>query len=248
MRSLFASIVVTLAMAAPAGAQTTIAGADGPGPARYDKVRVVKSGPAQARKVLVLVPGTSASAGNTALIGSDIAKRLKGWQVWSIARRETLLEDHGTFDRALKGQVGRRRCSTTTSDGSGTLRDRPREDPRGRRRGLRAPVGDEGGDRRPPQGDRQGARRRAPRGGPRRALAGRDDRARLRHVGLQGPRRRPRPEGAAADRRRLGILTAQHSRGGARSDREPPDGSPWLDLGGNGLPWTSPCSASSAPR
>ncbi len=95
--------------AAPATAQTTVAGADGPGPAR-DRVRVIKSGPAQARRMLVLMPGASASAGHTALVGADIAKRLKGWQVWSIARRETLLDGSGNqkdYSRSL--HVPRRR-------------------------------------------------------------------------------------------------------------------------------------------
>ena len=99
------ALIALAIAAAPASAQTTVKGVDGPGPPRYDKVRVVKSGPASAKRVLVIVPGTSASAGNTAQVGADIAQRLKGWQVWSVSRRETLLEDHATFERALKGEV-----------------------------------------------------------------------------------------------------------------------------------------------
>ena len=104
-RLLAVAVAALLVAAAPASAQTTVKGVDGPGPSRYDKVRVVKSGPASAKRVLVIVPGTSASAGNTAQIGADIAQRLKGWQVWSVARRETLLEDHATFERAMRGEV-----------------------------------------------------------------------------------------------------------------------------------------------
>jgi len=104
-RCLALALAALCLAAAPVSAQTTIKGSDGPGPSRYDQVRVVKSGPASARRVLVIMPGTSAAAGNTAMVGEDIAERLKGWQVWSISRRETLLEDHATFERALKGQV-----------------------------------------------------------------------------------------------------------------------------------------------
>lgn len=104
MRRIVLALLALLTIAAPASAQTVKA-PDGPGPSRFDRVRVVKSGPASAKRVLVIMPGTSASAGNTAVVGEDIAKRLKGWQVWSVARRETLLEDHATFERALKGEV-----------------------------------------------------------------------------------------------------------------------------------------------
>jgi hypothetical protein len=51
------------------------------------------------------MPGTSAGAGNTSLVGDAIAKRLRGWQVWSISRRETLLKDHGMLDRLLAGRA-----------------------------------------------------------------------------------------------------------------------------------------------
>jgi hypothetical protein len=53
--------------AAPAHAVelTTLDGYDAAGPARWDKVGVVKVGPARARHVLVLEPGTSAGAGSS---------------------------------------------------------------------------------------------------------------------------------------------------------------------------------------
>ena len=105
MARLLLAVAVLLAAAAPAAADTAVKGADGPGPARYDRVHVIKSGPGSARNVLVIMPGTSASAGNTAMIGEDIAKRLDRWQVWSVSRRETLLMDHTAFERALKGEI-----------------------------------------------------------------------------------------------------------------------------------------------
>ncbi len=60
-----------LACAAPASAAervTTIKGASGPGPSRYDKVFVTKFGSSKAKKVLVLVPGTSGGAGDFTLM------------------------------------------------------------------------------------------------------------------------------------------------------------------------------------
>ena len=73
--------------------------------ARMGAVDVVKTGPAKARNVLVLVPGTFGGAGSTDLVGRDIARRARGWQVWSIDRRENRLEDRSQLDRALRGEV-----------------------------------------------------------------------------------------------------------------------------------------------
>jgi hypothetical protein len=83
----------------------TMKGADGPGPARYDKVRVVEVGPASARHVLVLVPGTSAGAGYFVPDAEALVARLRGWQVWSVDRRENLLEDGSVLDGARAGTV-----------------------------------------------------------------------------------------------------------------------------------------------
>jgi pimeloyl-ACP methyl ester carboxylesterase len=72
-------------------------------PARYDKVGVIKVGPRKARNVLVLNPGTSASAAYFVPVAKDIVARAKGWQVWAVERRENLLEDHSMFNRAKAG-------------------------------------------------------------------------------------------------------------------------------------------------
>lgn len=83
----------------------TLEGANAPGPARYDKVEVLEMGPAQARHVLVLEPGTSAGAPYFRVIARDILARLPGWQVWSVERRENRLEDHSVLDRTLAGRA-----------------------------------------------------------------------------------------------------------------------------------------------
>ncbi|MGI8507422.1 MAG: alpha/beta fold hydrolase, partial [Solirubrobacteraceae bacterium] len=74
-------------------------------PARYDKVGVIKIGPAQAKNVLVLVPGTSAGSSYFVPLAQWITSRAKGWQVWSVERRENLLEDQSALDRAKSGHA-----------------------------------------------------------------------------------------------------------------------------------------------
>lgn len=76
---------------------------DGPGPAKTDQVRVLKQGPASAKKVLLLVPGTSASASYFKPLASSLLTKLPGWQVWSISRREVALEDTSVLDKSLAG-------------------------------------------------------------------------------------------------------------------------------------------------
>jgi hypothetical protein len=74
-------------------------------PARYDKVGVIKVGRPTARNVLVLEPGTSAGAGYFVPLARWIVSRAPGWQVWSVERRENLLEDQSTLDRAKAGKA-----------------------------------------------------------------------------------------------------------------------------------------------
>jgi Alpha/beta hydrolase family len=101
------TMVLIGAAAAPASADRvfTVSGADAPGPARYDRIRVIEQGPRRADSVLVLVPGTSAGAAYFRPVAADIVKRLKGWRVWSVDRRENRLEDHSALDRALARQI-----------------------------------------------------------------------------------------------------------------------------------------------
>jgi pimeloyl-ACP methyl ester carboxylesterase len=75
-------------------------------PSKYDKVGVIKVyGPPTARNVLVLNPGTSASASYFVPIGKDVVKRAPNWQVWAVERRENLLEDQSMFNKAKAGKA-----------------------------------------------------------------------------------------------------------------------------------------------
>jgi pimeloyl-ACP methyl ester carboxylesterase len=100
----------TLALAPGASAKVHVSferlkGYDEPStPSKYDKVGVIKvRGSAKARNVLVLNPGTSASASYFVPLARDVVKRAPNWQVWSIERRENLLEDQSVFDKAKAG-------------------------------------------------------------------------------------------------------------------------------------------------
>ena len=100
---------LSLAFASSAGAAlevTWMRGAPSPGtPARFDKVGVIKVGPARARNVLVLEPGTSAGGAYFVPLARWITARAKGWQVWSVERRENLLEDQSVLDAAKSGHA-----------------------------------------------------------------------------------------------------------------------------------------------
>jgi pimeloyl-ACP methyl ester carboxylesterase len=72
-------------------------GSHGPGPERFDRVRVNKIGPPQASRVLVLVPGFIGGAGDFRLIGREIVSRVPDLQVWALDRRSNLLEDTSIF-------------------------------------------------------------------------------------------------------------------------------------------------------
>jgi hypothetical protein len=96
---------LAIAPAAFADRVFTVRGAPAPGPARYDRIRVIEQGPRHARHVLVLVPGTSAGAAYFRPVARDISRRLHGWRVWSVDRRENLLEDHSMLDCALTGRA-----------------------------------------------------------------------------------------------------------------------------------------------
>ncbi len=69
-------------------------------PLRFDKVGVLKIGPATAHNVLVLEPGTSAGAAYFAPLARWVTSRLPGWQIWAVERRENLLEDQSELNLA----------------------------------------------------------------------------------------------------------------------------------------------------
>ena len=107
--------VLLCAVAAPtAGAKIpakfkVMRGFSSPGtPENLNVVGVLKIGDPKAKNVLVLNPGTSASAAYFQPLARTIAKTLPDWQVWSVERRENFLEDQAFLNRLKQG-----RASTT---------------------------------------------------------------------------------------------------------------------------------------
>src|SRR3954466_1582557 len=96
-----------LASAAPAAeTQTTITGwTKAPGPRKFDRLDVTKFGPAKARTVLVLVPGTNGGRGDFTLTARELVKDVPGLAVWAVDRRSQALEDTKVFADALAGTV-----------------------------------------------------------------------------------------------------------------------------------------------
>jgi hypothetical protein len=106
------AVAVSLASAAPSAAGATevrferIDGLDARAtPARYDRVGVLEVGPRNAPNILILNPGTSASAAYFAPLAKTIVAKTRGWQVWAVERRENLLEDHSVLNRAKRGRA-----------------------------------------------------------------------------------------------------------------------------------------------
>jgi pimeloyl-ACP methyl ester carboxylesterase len=102
------ALLACLACAAPAAAAettTVIPGATGPGPSKYDKVRVAKFGPRGAKRVLVLVPGYYGGAGDFTLVARELVKRVGDLQLWAVDRRSYALEDTSRFRDALAGRI-----------------------------------------------------------------------------------------------------------------------------------------------
>jgi pimeloyl-ACP methyl ester carboxylesterase len=74
-------------------------------PAQYNKVGVLKIGPSSAKNVLVLEPGTSAGSAYFVPLAKWIVAKTPGWQVWSVERRENLLEDESELSRFKEGNA-----------------------------------------------------------------------------------------------------------------------------------------------
>jgi hypothetical protein len=117
-----AVLALALPSAAAADSYVSIKGAPAPGPAKYDKVFVLKIGPDSAKHVFVLVPGTQGAAGSLALAGRDIQAALgDDWQVWAQDRREVAFQDlkgfaSGDPDAARDYYLGFKYRQTTTRD------------------------------------------------------------------------------------------------------------------------------------
>jgi pimeloyl-ACP methyl ester carboxylesterase len=100
-----AAAASTTAVSAPLSVQW-MPGFSAPGtPARYNKVGVLKIGPSTAKNVLVLEPGTSAGSAYFVPLAKWIVAKIPGWQVWSIERRENLLEDQSELNRFKQGKA-----------------------------------------------------------------------------------------------------------------------------------------------
>ncbi|HEY1594900.1 MAG TPA: hypothetical protein VGF74_05875 [Thermoleophilaceae bacterium] len=83
-----------------------IAGVHSPGtPAKYNKVGILKTGAPRAKNILVLNPGTSASAAYFEPLAKSLVGKLKNWQVWAVERRENLLEDQSMLTKAKEGKA-----------------------------------------------------------------------------------------------------------------------------------------------
>jgi len=74
-------------------------------PANLNVVGVLKTGDPKAKNVLVLNPGTSASAAYFEPLAKSIVKLLPDWQVWAVERRENFLEDQSELNLLKQGKV-----------------------------------------------------------------------------------------------------------------------------------------------
>jgi hypothetical protein len=84
-----------------------IAGYDDPAtPNDLDEVGILQFGRRSAPNILILNPGTSASAAYFAPLARTIVEKTHRWQVWAVERRENLLEDHSRLDLAKAGTIG----------------------------------------------------------------------------------------------------------------------------------------------
>jgi hypothetical protein len=103
------ALCATFALGAGSASALTVTwmqGFSAPGtPANYNRVGVIKVGPSRARNVLVLEPGTSAGATYFVPLARWVAAEAKGWQVWSVERRENLLEDQSELNLAKQGKA-----------------------------------------------------------------------------------------------------------------------------------------------
>ena len=109
MRLLTITIAILALAAGTASAATKVnwmAGFPAAGtPSKYNKVGVIKVGPRKAKNVLVLEPGTSAGGAYFVPLAKWITSSLPGWQVWSVERRENLLEDQSMLNKAKRHQI-----------------------------------------------------------------------------------------------------------------------------------------------
>jgi pimeloyl-ACP methyl ester carboxylesterase len=68
-----------------------------------NQVGIIKVGSARAKNVIVFEPGTSAGAAYIVPFAKSLVEKLPNWQVWSVERRENLLEDQTFIAKAKNG-------------------------------------------------------------------------------------------------------------------------------------------------
>lgn len=106
---MFAAALTWAAICGSASADDHVTWMDGAQPKAtptdLDQVGVLKIGPKSATNVLVLNPGTSAGAGYFAPLARTLVKDVPGWQVWSVERRENLLEDQSVLNQVKRGNA-----------------------------------------------------------------------------------------------------------------------------------------------
>ena len=104
-----ASASTTTAGSTPASTDLAVEWTDGyesPGtPADYNKVGVLKVGDRDAPNVLVLEPGTSAGSAYFVPLAEDIVEADPSWQIWSIERRQNLVEDQSKLNEFKDGDI-----------------------------------------------------------------------------------------------------------------------------------------------
>ena len=157
-----ALVAAALAPAAPAKVHVSFERLKGYNePSHAGQVRQGRRHQGRARRrrknVLVLNPGTSASASYFVPLGRDVVTRAPGWQVWAVERRENLLEDQSVFNKAKAGKATPQQVFDYylgyLTDPSITKHFQSIPDRQGR---VRAQLGDEHRDRgRPPRGARR---------------------------------------------------------------------------------------------
>jgi pimeloyl-ACP methyl ester carboxylesterase len=85
---------------------TWMKGFDAPDtPAKYNRVGIIKVGSPTAKNVLVLEPGTSAGGAYFVPLARSVVQKQPDWQVWSVERRENLLEDQSHLDRYKQHEI-----------------------------------------------------------------------------------------------------------------------------------------------
>jgi hypothetical protein len=113
----FALLAAAIGLASPTAVQPVAAaevkvrferidGFEAPGtPAELNKVGVIQVGRKSRKNILILNPGTSASAAYFVPLAKTVVQKARSWQVWAVERRENLLEDHSVLDRAKAGDA-----------------------------------------------------------------------------------------------------------------------------------------------